>query len=441
MRSIERVSPVIVISITLFVAVIAGIGVVRLMVRGHEASVASDVKTAMAIAAATPRSAAFESLSSVASVKVYRSSGELIANYTRQGEAPALFSLATRLAPGEVRCDSGSRTTVCVETTPAALALRLRSALMLTAVTLSSAVILGLLGGAWLGRLVRKRLAGIAEIVGRAARDRDYSLRVGQAGGELGRTAASVNELLAHVQEREIMLRRRTIELEAANRELESFSYSVSHDLRAPLGGIDGFAQALQMDYAEKLDDPGRECLQWIREGCHQMRELIDGLLQMSRVSRGEVQRETVDLSSIARNVADSLKQANPERAVRFEIRDGVRAIGDERLLRAVLENLMNNAWKFTRHRAEARIEFGTTGGAYYVRDNGAGFDPSHAAKMFRPFQRLHSAREFEGTGIGLATVSKIVERHGGRAWAEGEVEKGATIFFTTGSEDRVYAT
>ena len=152
----------------------------------------------------------------------------------------------------------------------------------------------------------------------------------------------------------------------------------------------------------------------------------------MSRLARTEVQREPVDLSSIATSVAESLRQSNPERSVRFDIRSGLRTVGDERLLRAVLENLMSNAWKFTRNKSEARIEFGQNGGAYYVRDNGAGFDPSHAAKMFRPFQRLHSTREFEGTGIGLATVQKIIERHGGRAWAEGEVEKGATIYFTT---------
>lgn len=227
-------------------------------------------------------------------------------------------------------------------------------------------------------------------------------------------------------------MRRRIAELEAANRELESFAHSVSHDLSAPLGSIVGFTQALEMDYAGRLDEPAREYFGWIREGCRQLRERIDGLLQISRVAKHEMQRESVDLSSIARAIAASLQQSAPQRPVRFEIRDGVRANGDERLLRAVLENLMANAWKFTRKRDEARIEFGAAAGAYYVRDNGAGFDPAHAAKMFRPFQRLHSTRDFEGAGIGLATVQKIVERHGGRAWAEGEVEKGATIYFTT---------
>jgi len=428
-----------VISVTVLVAVIASAGVVWLAAADARTQCSAEVKTATAIASGNPESPVFASLPSVASVKVYRASGELIANYVRPAEIPALHGLAVRLVPPEVRCETGSQTTVCVETSPVLLAKRLQSALMLTGITLFAALVLGALGGVWLRQLWRRRMAGIADVVGRAARERDYSQRVEQEGGELGRMAASMNDLLAQIQDRELMLRRRTLELESVNRELEAFAYSVSHDLRAPLGSIDGFAQALQMDYADKIDAEGREFLGWIREGCRQTRDLVDGLLQMSRVARAEVQRSPVDLTSIARNVADSLKQTNPERAVCFEIREGLRAVGDERLLRSVVENLMNNAWKFTRNRAEARIELGVAGGAYYVRDNGAGFDPTHAAKMFRPFQRLHSAREFEGTGIGLATVQKIIERHGGRVWAEGEIEKGATIFFTTGSEDLAY--
>jgi len=425
-----------VISITVLIAVIASAGIVWLTIGDARTRSSAEVKTAMAIASADPESRVFASLANVASVKVYRLSGELIANYTRAPEKTTLGDLAARLAPPAVRCETGSQTTVCVETSSVVLAKRLQQALMLTGVTLFAALGLGAAGGVWLRQLWQKRMAGFADVAGRAARERDYSLRI----EERGELAASMNDLLAHVQERELMLRRRTLELESVNRELESFAYSVSHDLRAPLGSIDGFAQALQMDYGETLDANGQEYLGWIREGCRQTRELVDGLLQMSRVTRTEVQRSSVDLTTIAKSVADSLKQTNPDRAVRFEIREGVRAVGDERLLRSVVENLMNNAWKFTRNRAEARIELGVADGAYYVRDNGAGFDPTHAAKMFRPFQRLHSAREFEGTGIGLATVQKIIERHGGRVWAEGEIEKGATIFFTTGSEDLAYA-
>jgi light-regulated signal transduction histidine kinase (bacteriophytochrome) len=299
---------------------------------------------------------------------------------------------------------------------------------------LIASLLLGILGGMFLARIVNAPLRRMADVVNRAAREGAYSLRVETTGGDAG-LGTSVNELLAQMQQRDVELRRRSTEVEAVNKDLESFAYSVSHDLRAPLGSIDGFVQALEMDYGHLFDEPAKEYMGWIHEGCRQMRDLIDGLLQMARLARAEIQRQRVDLSGIAANVAETLKQSNPARAVRFDIRSGVVTVGDERLLRAVLENLMANAWKFTRNRAEACIEFGQNGGAYYVRDNGAGFDPSHAAKMFRPFQRLHSTREFEGTGIGLATVQKIIERHGGRAWAEGEVEKGATIYFTTGAQ------
>jgi light-regulated signal transduction histidine kinase (bacteriophytochrome) len=318
---------------------------------------------------------------------------------------------------------------------PVPLALRLASALKVLGGAVAVSIVLGISGGMLLARAIMTPLRRIADVAGRAAREHAYSLRVETADGDAG-LSTSVNELLAQMQQRDVELRRRTTELEAANRDLESFAYSVSHDLRAPLGSIDGFAQALEMDYSDQFDDTAKEYFGWIREGCYQMRELIDGLLQMARLARAEVRREPVDLSGIATSVAESLKQSNPARAVRFDIRSGVHTIGDERLLRAVVENLMANAWKFTRNKTEARIEFGQNGSAYFVRDNGAGFDPSHASKMFRPFQRLHSNREFEGTGIGLATVQKIIERHGGRAWAEGEVEKGATIYFTTGTHE-----
>ena len=172
------------------------------------------------------------------------------------------------------------------------------------------------------------------------------------------------------------------------------------------------------------------------------MSQLIEGLLQMARLSRVEVQRREVDLSSMAERIAAILQRTHPDRVVDFRIARGIVASGDEKLLAAVLENLINNAWKFTSKRANARIEIGVKqdGGppAFFVRDNGAGFDPQHAAKMFRPFQRLHSEREFSGTGIGLATVQKIVQRHGGRTWAEGEPERGATIYFTTGGQEAV---
>jgi signal transduction histidine kinase len=243
---------------------------------------------------------------------------------------------------------------------------------------------------------------------------------------------ASAAVLLEQVNEKEVALRRRTLELESANKELEAFTFSASHDLRAPLASIDGFTQMMIED--SNLDDMARDCVHWIRDACLQMQELVDGLLQMSHFSRADIDREEVDLSTIARTVADGLRQREPERDVEFRIEDSIVVNGDRRLLRAVLENLMSNAWKFTRKHPHARIEIGATQEngrrAIYVRDDGAGFDPGYAAKMFRAFQRLHSRQEFEGTGIGLATVERIVHRHGGRIWAEGEVEKGATFYF-----------
>ncbi len=240
-------------------------------------------------------------------------------------------------------------------------------------------------------------------------------------------------------EELEQRVQRRTAQLEAANKELEAFSYSVSHDLSAPLRSIDGFSQILLEDYCDQLDDQGREYLQRVRVATHRMAQLINDMLNLSRVTRAEMRRESVDLSALARIVAAELQQAAPERRVEFVVAEGITAIGDVRLLRVVLENLLGNAWKFTGKHPGARIEFGAlhpngTGGGrpiYFVRDDGAGFDMAYADKMFGVFQRLHDASEFEGTGIGLASVQRIINRHGGRVWAEGEVECGATFYFT----------
>jgi two-component system NtrC family sensor kinase len=223
-------------------------------------------------------------------------------------------------------------------------------------------------------------------------------------------------------------------ELESKNEELESFSYSVAHDLRAPLRSIDGFGQALLEDYSDVLDDEGKEYLNYVRESAQQMARLIDDLLALSRVTRGEFQPAPVDLSAIARTVAARLAHASPERQVEFVVPDGLVAGADARLLTIAFENLLGNAWKFTSKQAQARIEVGVTDDeppAYFVRDNGAGFDMTYATKLFGVFQRLHSAAEFEGTGIGLATVQRVIRRHGGRIWAEGAVGRGAAFFFT----------
>lgn len=224
-------------------------------------------------------------------------------------------------------------------------------------------------------------------------------------------------------------------QLAAANRDLESFAYSVSHDLRAPLRSIDGFAEMLAQESGDRLDPDGRDHLQRIRAASQRMGHLIDALLDLSRLSRAEMRRERVDLSLLARAVSDDLLKAEPARRVEVRVADGAVAQGDERLLRVLLQNLIGNAWKFTRGRPVAHIEFGKAQKdgrtSYFVRDDGAGFEMAYVHKLFGPFQRLHSAGDFEGTGIGLATVARIVQRHGGRVWAEGAVDRGATFFFS----------
>jgi light-regulated signal transduction histidine kinase (bacteriophytochrome) len=228
---------------------------------------------------------------------------------------------------------------------------------------------------------------------------------------------------------------------EAVNRELEAFSYSVAHDLRAPLRGIDGFSQALLEEYSHKLDDDGQRYLRRVRESAQHMAQLIESLLSLARITRGDIRREPVDLSAIARTVAERLKTSQPDRNVEFLIAKGLKAIGDERFLAIVLENLLANAWKFTRNQPKACIEFssGREKGQsfFYVRDNGAGFDMAFASKLFGVFQRLHASHEFEGTGIGLATVQRIIRRHHGRIWAEGKVGAGASFYFTLNEGSR----
>ncbi|HJQ22745.1 MAG TPA: PAS domain S-box protein [Blastocatellia bacterium] len=236
-------------------------------------------------------------------------------------------------------------------------------------------------------------------------------------------------------EELEQRVAERTAQLQAANRELEAFSYSVSHDLRAPLRHINGFSQALLEDYADRLDDEGKGYLQEVRDASREMAQLIDDLLQLARVTRSEMRSETVSLSEVAHAVIADLRKRDAGRNVRVQIADGLVTHGDKRLLQVMLSNLLGNAWKFTARREQAEITFEQTRQAgeavYFVRDNGAGFDMAYVNKLFGAFQRLHSGKEFEGTGIGLATVQRIVRRHGGRVWAEGQVNAGATFYFT----------
>ena len=225
----------------------------------------------------------------------------------------------------------------------------------------------------------------------------------------------------------------RTIQLEAANRELEAFAYSVSHDLRAPLRAINGFSQALVEDYGDELDATAHDYVDRLRRASQRMGQLIDDMLTLSRVTRRELTVEQVNLSALARDIARDLQELEPQRSVQFSIANNLYAQGDERLLKVMLENLLNNAWKFTSHRDIAKIEFGYDRAAehYFIKDNGVGFDMAYQDKLFQAFQRLHTPDRFEGTGIGLATVNRVILRHGGRIWAEGVVDQGAVFYFS----------
>jgi signal transduction histidine kinase len=257
----------------------------------------------------------------------------------------------------------------------------------------------------------------------------ELELRVRERTQELGTAQAELQKTNAELMQL-------TLELRAANRELEAFSYSVSHDLRAPLRSIDGFSQMLLEDCADTLDAQGQDYLQRIRMATQHMAELIEALLELSRVTRAELSRKGLDLTAMAHMIAADLQRYEPARQVVFVIAEGLTASGDARLLRVALENLLGNAWKFTAKKDQACIEVGSVKQpdgalAYFVRDNGAGFDMTYAQRLFGAFQRLHRKSEFAGTGIGLATVQRIIHRHGGRIWAEGVVDHGATFYFT----------
>ena len=276
-------------------------------------------------------------------------------------------------------------------------------------------------------RVVRKSDGAVRVIRQKCEHFRDPS-------GWVFRSVGMVHDITERRQ-MEDQLVRTLAELRQSNRELEQFAYSVSHDLRAPLHRIEGFSQALLEDYATLLDEQGRIFLQRLLTGSRRMSSVIDALLNLSRITRRGMKNEEVDLSSIVIDVTSELKQQDPGRKVTFVVREGLKAWGDADLIRALFVNLLENAWKYTSKHLECRIEFGldrtSNRDAYFVRDDGAGFDMAYADKLFEPFQRLHSPSEFTGTGIGLATAQRIVHRHGGRIWAESDVEKGATFYFT----------
>lgn len=300
-------------------------------------------------------------------------------------------------------------------------------------------------------RSIAEPVVRLAEVARTVSREKNYAIRAlrGKKEAELTELAEmtdTFNEMLRQIEERDRGLQKahdelerrveeRTAEWLAANKELESFSYSVSHDLRSPLRGIDGFGQALAEDYGDKLDATANSYIQRIRAATQRMGLLIDDLLNLSRVTRAQMQREPVDLSNTAQAIASELTRRDGQRKVEWVIASGLETFGDSRLLHVVLDNLLGNAWKYTSKHNRARIEFGRQGTngsvTYFVKDDGAGFNPEYSQRLFGAFQRLHGAAEFPGTGIGLATVQRIILRHGGRVWAEGAVEHGATFYFT----------
>jgi light-regulated signal transduction histidine kinase (bacteriophytochrome) len=240
-------------------------------------------------------------------------------------------------------------------------------------------------------------------------------------------------------QELERRVLERTSQLEGTNKELEAFCYSVSHDLRAPLRTIRGFSEVLMEQYKPQLDARGQDYLRRTCDASLQMDKLIEDLLKLSRISRSELQRSEINLSAMAQDIARELAVSEPDRHVEFAIAPGMVAKGDERLLRVVIDNLMRNAWKFTRKQPKASIEFSRKDGEaspFFIRDNGVGFDMAYAGKLFGVFQRLHSASEFAGSGVGLAIVQRVITRHGGRVWAEAKVNAGATFYFTLPSNN-----
>jgi signal transduction histidine kinase len=317
-------------------------------------------------------------------------------------------------------------------------------------------------------RVISRPILSLAALAATVSDRKDYSVRAPslRSAAEIEQLVQTFNQMLIEIQrqhaeiedaratleqrvadrtreleQKTVQLEEQGIELAAANRELESFSYSVSHDLRAPLRAIDGFSKALLTDYANKiLDGQGLHFLQRVRAGTQKMARLIDDMLHLARVTRRTLDRGDVDVTAVAEEVAAELERRNPDRQVRVAVEAGLQASADPQLLTIVFENLLANAWKFTGKREEAQISVGQTSSngsdpVFFVRDNGAGFDMAYADKLFGTFQRLHSESEFEGTGVGLATVKRIITRHGGQVWAEAAEGKGATFFFTLGGK------
>lgn len=315
--------------------------------------------------------------------------------------------------------------------------------MMLTALAVISVV--SLLVSLWLQQAITESIIQLADTASRVAHQNDYSLRAEKVSDdEVGQTVDAFNQMLAVIErsdkelkknkaDLESIVNERTAELRTANRELEAFSYSVSHDLRSPLRAIDGFSQALLEEYSDDLDDIGKGYLERVRAASQRMGVLIDNLLRLSRVTRQEIVLERADLTAMAQEIVRELQDNDASRKVEVSVQQGMIAMCDSRLIRIALTNLIENAWKYSSKQSHAVIKVGCDQRVFYVKDNGAGFDMRYADKLFGAFQRLHTKDEFEGTGVGLATVARVIHRHGGDIWAESELSKGATFYFTLG--------
>jgi signal transduction histidine kinase len=422
-------------------------------------------------------SAAVEARREVVSAIIYDGDGKVFAKYLRSGntglEPPRAEADGHRIEGDDLllfwRINHSNETigTVHLRAGLEQRARLLRYAGIVLIMLIGSLLVALLLSGK-LQALVSEPLLEVTQVARGVIDHQDYSRRViKRSEDEVGVLVDAFNQMLNQIQQRDAALQatnqalqaeiaehksardeiaalnqnlekrvaERTAELEAANKELESFAYSVSHDLRAPLRSIDGFTAIVSESYAGKLDAQGQSYLKRVRSASQRMGRLIDDLLKLSRTVRSEMNRTRVNLSDLARTIANELQEAAPERKALFTIAPDLEVHADTNLIRTVLENLLGNAWKFAKKRTEARIEVGSTTRdnqtVYFVRDNGTGFDMKYADKLFGAFQRLHSITEFEGTGVGLANVQRIIRRHGGQVWAEAAEDRGATFYFT----------
>jgi signal transduction histidine kinase len=405
---------------------------------------------------------ALKAAPNIVSAHIYTSEGRPFATYSRDhaGQAPVLPTIPAGqtethwFKDGEIVLvrsivfQGNPAGSVYIQSDLLEINDRLKRYAGIAAIVLLTSLLAALLISSIFQRAVAEPITHLAGIAGVVSRDKDYSVRAKPTGGrdELAILIGTFNEMLAQIQERDGALQKahdeleqrvqeRTTELAAANKELEAFSYSVSHDLQAPLRSINGFTQALAEDYADKLDERAKNYISRARAATQRMGVLIDNLLNLSRMTRAEMRVERVDLTAIAWSIGAELRKTEPQRQVELVMQDRIEVLGDSQLLRIVIDNLLNNAWKYTSKHPRARIEFGKShsdgSAVYFVRDDGAGFDPAYSQRLFGAFQRLHGVTEFPGTGVGLATVQRIIHRHGGRIWAEGAVEKGATFYFT----------